>query len=160
QRLVAAKYRMVVVRGHLKEHDLRALRKLRPGIEIIAYEQSGALSSDEVAAVEPSHPDWIAHDEAGNRIHPASFPDFTLGDITIPAFRGWKARRMAAEVALGADGTFIDTLGAYFPDGFYSGRPWVHGGAVTDVAWRHASVDLIAQVKARTGKLVIANGFG
>jgi hypothetical protein len=136
------------------------LHQRRSGITLLAYEKAAGLSQADVRTLATDHPDWIAKDSAGNAIHPRGIADVTLADLTNPAYRAWQAGQIAAEVAMGADGAFIDTLGAYFPAGFYNARPVIGGAAVTDAAWRDGSVDLIRRVKTATGKTVIANGFG
>ena len=157
---VAQAYEAVVLRGAITSSVMSDLRQRRSGIVLLAYEKAAGLSAADVRAVERENPGWIARDGGGNAIHPRGIPDTTLGDLTNPEFRAWQARRMAAEVRAGADGAFIDTLGAYFPVEFYSARPVVAGAAVTDRAWRDGSADLIRRVKSLTGKSVIANGFG
>jgi hypothetical protein len=157
---VAQRYDVIALRGNLTSDILSDLHARRSGIVLLAYEKAAGLNNAEVDALTRDHPDWIAHDRNGDVIHPQSVADTTLGDLTNADFRVWQASKMADEVRLGADGAFIDTLGAYFPDNFYSNRPYVGGVAITDAAWRDGSVDLITKVKLATGRMVIANGFG
>jgi len=157
---VADAYGAVILRGQLSSSLFADLRNRRAGITLLAYEKAAGLSAADVRAVEQSNPSWIARDSGGNAIHPRNIPDTTLGDLTNADFRAWQARKMADEVSLGADGAFVDTLGAYFPVEFYTARPVVNGAPVGDRAWRDASADLLRRVKKATGKMVIANGFG
>ena len=157
---VAQSYSLVALRGQLSPALFADLHQRRSGITLLAYEKAAGLGVADVKTISAAHPEWIAKDRQGNVIHPRSIPDTTLADLTNPAFRAWQAQQMAAEVAMGADGAFIDTLGAYFPAEFYTAKPFINGVAVTDTAWRDGSVDLIRRVKAATSKLVIANGFG
>jgi hypothetical protein len=142
---------------------LADLHNRRSGIVLLAYEKAAGLNNTEAANFRITNPDWIAKDANGNEIHPQNIQDVTLGDLTNPSFRAWQAGKIAGpqEVGTGADGAFIDTLGAYFPTEFYSARPVHPGGVpVTDAEWRDASADLVTRVKAATGKPVIANAFG
>ncbi|HZN13554.1 MAG TPA: putative glycoside hydrolase [Acidimicrobiales bacterium] len=157
---VASAYDVLALRGGLTSALLSDLHQRHAGITLLAYEKAAGLSAADVRTLTASHPEWIAKDRQGKAIHPTNIPDTTLADLTNPAFRAWQAQQMAAEVAMGADGAFIDTLGAYFPSEFYSAKPFVNGAAVTDAAWRDGSVDLLRRVKTATNKLVIANGFG
>ena len=156
----AQNYDVLVLRGAIAAPLLADLRARRSDITLFTYEKAAGLSNADVKAVSAQHPEWIAKDATGAVIHPRGIADTTLGDLTNPAFRAWSAQRMAAEVGLGADGAFIDTLGAYFPASFYTARPSIDGAPVTDAAWRAGSVDLIQRVKAASGKVVVANGFG
>lgn len=160
-RAVAAEnYSTLILRGALTAGLLSDLRQRRPSIVLLAYEKAAGLSAKDVRTITARNPEWIARDAQGADIHPRGIPDTTLGDLTNPAFRAWQAAQMADEVALGADGAFIDTLGAYFPADFYTSRPVIDGKPARDRAWRDASADLLRRVKAATGKSVIANGFG
>ncbi|MBA3652647.1 MAG: hypothetical protein H0W70_00475, partial [Actinobacteria bacterium] len=157
---VAQSYATVVLRGALSAPLLSDLHSRRAGITLFAYEKGAGLGSADAATFRQSHPEWIAHDVKGNEIRPLNIAGTTLADLTNPAFRAWQAQQIAAEVSLGADGAFIDTLGAYFPVEFYSARPVIAGVPVTDAAWRDASVDLLRRIKTATGKTVVVNGFG
>ena len=157
---VAQSYDLLALRGALSKGLFTDLHQRRAGITLLAYEKAAGLSDADVKTLTATHPEWIAKDRQGKAIHPGNIPDTTLADLTNPAFRAWQAQQMADEVAMGADGAFIDTLGAYFPSEFYTAKPFINGVAVTDAAWRDGSVDLIRRVKTTTGKLVIANGFG
>ena len=157
---VVQSYDLLALRGKLTPELLADLRTRRPGIVLLAYDKAAGLSDSEVAVIEDTNPEWIALDEDGDEIHPQSIPDVTLGDLTNPAFREWVTNKFVAEVASGTDGVFIDTLGAYFPEEFYTARPVVNGDPVTDAAWRDGSIDLITRIKAATGSTVVANGFG
>jgi hypothetical protein len=149
-------YGLLILRGAIQASLLSDLHSRRDGLVLLTYEKGAGLSAAEAKA----HPEFIARDSAGTPIRPKNIADTTLADLTNPAFRAWRTSQIADEVALGADGAFIDTLGAYFPPDFYTGRPIVNGVSVADTAWRDASVDLIKRVKAATQKRVVANGFG
>lgn len=157
---VTQAYSTVILRGAITSALTNDLRQRRAGIVLLAYDKAAGLSASDVQALSATHPEWIAHTAKGELIHPRNIADTTLADLTNPDFRAWQAAQFAAEVRAGADGAFIDTLGAYFPPDFYTGRPVVNGAPVTDAAWRDGSVDLINRVKALTAKQVIANGFG
>jgi hypothetical protein len=157
---VAQAYSTVVLRGPITSSLVTDLHQRRSGIVLLAYDKAAGLNAADVQALTRAHPDWIAHAANGAVIHPRNIPDTTLADLTNPDFRAWQAQQIAAEVRAGADGTFVDTLGAYFPSDFYTARPVVNGAAVTDAAWRDGSVDLIRKVKSLTGKPLVANGFG
>ncbi|MBA3655048.1 MAG: hypothetical protein H0W70_12750, partial [Actinobacteria bacterium] len=159
-RQAAARYDTLAVRGAITAALLSDLHQRHAGITLLAYEKAAGLSNAEANTLASTHPDWIARDSSGQAIHPQNIPDTTLADLTNADFRAWQSDKMAAEVALGADGAFIDTLGAYFPSDFYTARPVVNGTAVTDAAWRDGSADLIRRVKAASGRMVVANGFG
>ncbi len=157
---VTKNYNLLALRGGLTTSLFAELHQLRPGITLLAYEKAAGLSAADVKTITATNPEWIAKDRSGKTIHPKNIPDTTLADLTNPAFRAWQAAQMAAEVARGADGAFIDTLGVYFPTEFYTAKPYVKGAAVTDATWRDGSVDLVKRLKVATGKMVIANGFG
>jgi hypothetical protein len=157
---VAQNYDTIALRGSLTAPLLADLHARRAGIVLLAYEKAAGLNATEVTDFRINHPDWIAHDALGGEIHPKTDADTTLADLTNAAFRDWSADKFAAEVAQGADGTFVDTLGAYFPPDFYTARPIVNGLTVTDAAWRDGSVDLVQKIKTKTARPVIANGFG
>ena len=157
---VSQAYSTVILRGAITSALANDLHQRRAGIVLLAYDKAAGLSDAEVQAVSANHPEWIARTAKGAVIHPRNIKDTTLADLTNADFRAWQASQIADEVRSGTDGAFIDTLGAYFPPDFYTGRPAANGNAVTDAAWRDGSVDLINRVKALTGKQVIANGFG
>jgi hypothetical protein len=157
---VAQAYSVLVLRGPITSGLLSDLRQRRSGIVLLSYEKAAGLSAADVRTITARNPEWIARNKAGADIHPRNIADTTLGDLTNPAFRAWQAAQMTAEVAQGTDGAFIDTLGAYFPDEFYTSHPVAAGTAVTNAAWRDASADLLRRVKTATGKTVVANGFG
>jgi Big-like domain-containing protein/putative glycosyl hydrolase-like family 15 (GHL15) protein len=157
---LARRYGLVVVRGQFAADLLSDLRQARPGIKIFAYEQSAGLSSSEADTVQQSNPEWLARDCSGDLIHPNNISNITLADLTNSAFRAWRADQVAAEVAVGTDGAFLDTLGAYFPPDFYTGRPCTNRVPVSDAAWRDGSAAMITAVRQRTARSVIANAFG
>ena len=157
---VADAYSIVILRGQLSSSIFADLRQRRPGIVLLAYEKSAGLNASDVSTIAANHPEWIARDASGAAIHPRNIPGTSLGDLTNAGFRAYQASRIAAEVRMGADGAFLDTLGTYFPPDFYTGRPTVAGRLVTDRAWRDGSVDLVRRVKAATDGTVIVNAFG
>jgi hypothetical protein len=126
------------------------------GVRAINYEQSFALNDTEAAYARSRG--WLAKTCGGSEIHPANIRGVTLLDVTNAAALEWRAATIAGETnGKGYDGTYLDTLRAYHPDGFYDGTPC----GITDAKWLTASVNLVTLVKARTGgKLVIANGAG
>jgi hypothetical protein len=161
---VTSRYDMLALRGTLSQSLLTDLHARRAGITLLAYEKAAGLSNGDVTEIlNANHPEWIAKDGSGNRIHPQNISDVTLGDLTNAGFQQWQAGKFATEVGMGADGAFVDTLGAYFPDDFYSSHPVVYGTTtpITNAAWRDGSVALLQRIKAAIGvKTVIANGFG
>jgi len=156
---VVDRYDIVVIRGRVTPELVADIHRRDPRVVVLAYETAAALSATELRLTS-EHPDWVARDAAGAAIHPRNAPEVTLADLTNAQFRAWQASRIAAEIATGADGAFIDTLGAYYPAEFYTARPVVATRPVTDAAWRDASADLVARVKAVTARPVVANGFG
>ncbi len=157
---IAERFDVIVLRGRLTRPLLADLHNRRPGIVLLAYEKAAGLNASEVKTLSVSHPEWIARDVNGDTIHPVSAAGTTLADLTSGSYRRWRASRIADEVRLGADGAFVDTVGAYFPPDFYTGRPVVDERAVTDGQWRHGSADLLRRIKAVAGGVVVANGFG
>jgi hypothetical protein len=126
------------------------------GSQAINYEQSFALNDTEAAYARARG--WLAKTCSGKEIHPSNITSVTLLDVTNPAARDWRAATIAAETnGKGYDGTYLDTLRAYHPAGFYDGTPC----GITNATWVAASVDLVTLVKAKTGgRMVIANGAG
>ncbi len=157
---VATNYEAVIIRGRVTAELIRDLKQRNSSLQVYIYEQSAALNSTEVSTLEAAHAGWLARSQSGRLIHPVTIPHMTLGDITKAGFRTWKASIIAKRVALGADGTFLDTLAAVFPEGFYTEHPYINGAPVTDAAWRNGGAALIDEVQAATGKVVIANGRG
>jgi len=126
------------------------------GVRAINYEQSFALNDTEAAYARSRG--WLAKTCGGSEIRPANIRAVTLLDATNAAALEWRAATIADETnGQGYDGTYLDTLRAYHPDGFYDGTPC----GITDAKWLTASVNLVTLVKAKTGgKMVIANGAG
>jgi hypothetical protein len=123
------------------------------GVGAINYEQSFALNDKEAAVARQNG--WLAHTCSGEEIRPKRISSMTLMDPTNPDARAWRADTIAAEtMSHPYVGTFMDTLRAYNPSGFYTGDPC----DITDQLWLDASVDMVNRVKAATGRLVIANG--
>ncbi len=157
---IVARYDVIILRGRLTRSLLADLHDRRPGVVLLAYEKAAGLNASEMQTLSGSHPEWIARDANGDTIHPVSAPGTTLADLSNGSYRRWRASRIAEEVRLGADGAFVDTVGAYFPPDFYTGRPVADDRAVTDGQWRRGSADLLRRIKEATGGTVIANGFG
>jgi hypothetical protein len=124
--------------------------------KVINYEQSFALNSNEAAVARSKG--WLAHTCTGAEIHPGSIKSMTLLDGTIPAAVDWRSSGIAAETnSKPVVGTYLDTMRAIFNPSFYDGAPCTY----TEAAWRTGSVDLVNQVRSKTGgKMVIANGAG
>ncbi len=123
--------------------------------KVINYEQAFALNSNQASYA--SSRGWLATTCDGQEISPQNIPDVKLLDARIAAARDWRAGEIAAETtSKRAQGTYLDTLRAFWPDGFYDGTPCNN----SDAAWNTASVELVKAVKAKTGGFVIANGAG
>jgi hypothetical protein len=156
---LARRYDALIVKGTAPKADLDAMRLLNPEIALFNYEQGAALNREERKLALA----WMARDDKGNFVRPKSIKGVWLMDLTIAAAREWRAARVGAEtLAGGYDGSFLDTLGAYFPATFYT-SPTVFGrrGEISDRQWRDGSVELTKAVRrASRGKPVIVNGFG
>jgi len=130
--------------------------------KVINYEQTFALNSAEASFARSNG--WLALTCTGAEIHPRSIPKVVLMDGRNPAAREWRAAAIAAETnGKTADGTFLDTLRAHFPENYYDGVPCDGlSSAERDEAWRAASVEMILLVKANTPgrSYVVANGAG
>ncbi|MGH8884943.1 MAG: putative glycoside hydrolase [Egibacteraceae bacterium] len=154
-------YSLVTIRGGVG--GTPALRKLmgdRGALRVFLYRMGTAVSDETASSFEQQqHPDWLARDKSGQLVR--SKPGNSVIDITNPEVRRWLVSSIVSDVEdLGYDGVYLDVLGSFFHPGFYSGRPVIRGTELEDAAWRDASVALIREVKAATGKPVIANGFG
>jgi hypothetical protein len=130
--------------------------------KVINYEQTFALNSAEASFARSNG--WLARTCTGAEIHPKAIPKVALLDARNPAAREWRAAAIAAETnGKAADGTYLDTLRAHFPESYYDGVP-CDGltDAERDEAWRAASVEMILLVKAKTlgRSYVVANGAG
>jgi hypothetical protein len=131
----------------------------RGNAAVFLYRRGTAVSDDDAATLARDHPDWLAHDQAGNVVTSNAGGDVI--DVTKPAVREWLVAGIERDVRAGQyDGVYLDVLGAFFSARFYSARPVINGTPLADTAWRDGSVALINAVKAATGKPVIANGFG
>lgn len=126
------------------------------GAKPINYEEAFALNSAEADHARARG--WLALTCDGDEIHPADIPNKTLLDVTEPAAIDWRTSAIADETnSEGYAGTYLDTLRAYTPAGFYDGDPcgW------SDADWLSGSIATVQQVKTKTqGKLVIENGRG
>lgn len=129
---------------------------------VINYEQTFALNSAEASFARSNG--WLAQTCTGAEIHPRTIPQVALLDARNPAAREWRATAIAAETnGRAADGTYLDTLRAHFPEDYYDGIPCDGlAEAERDEAWRAASVEMILLVKAKTVErsYVVANGAG
>jgi hypothetical protein len=149
-------FALVTVRG---DGDVTTLLKNRGNTRMFLYRRGTAVGDADAAAFGRDHPDWLMHDRGGRVVTSNAGGDVI--DITNPAVRHWLVDGLRRDVDAGAyDGVYLDVLGAFFSQRFYSGRPFIAGAPLDDAAWRDASVALIREVKAATGKPVIANGFG
>jgi hypothetical protein len=130
--------------------------------KVLNYEQTFALNSSEASFARSNG--WPALTCTGREIHPKNIPGVVLMDALDPGARAWRATTIAGETnAKGADGTYLDTLRAFFPESFYDGVP-CDGltSEARDEAWRAASVEMILLVKASTPdrSYLVANGAG
>lgn len=151
---------LITVRGaREKTDDVRKLINEKGTARIFLYWMGTAISEEAGLELQKSNPGWVAKDSSGDVV--LSKPGNYVLDITKPEVRAWLAKEIKASVSdLGYDGTYLDVLGSFFSQRFYSARPELENGPLTDAAWRDASVALINEVKQATGKPVIANGFG
>ncbi len=144
-------YRLVVVKGHARQSFMARWPRKR----FINYEQGAGLNRRE--ARHARRRGWLAETCRGKEIHPQEIPDITLLDLTKRRARRWRIRRVARETKEGGyDGSYLDTLGAYYPRDHYTGRPC----GLTDRRWRRASVRSLRALRRRTHTPVIANGAG
>jgi hypothetical protein len=149
----ASSYDAFVTKGSASASEVAAARS--HGTFVVNYEEAFALNDREAAYARSRG--WLARTCSGAEIHPANIASKTLLDVTKPEAIKWRAERISSETnALGYQASFIDTLRAYTPNGFYDGSPcnW------TDGDWLSASVRLVDTVQALTGKPVIENGAG
>ena len=154
-------FALVTVRGDNSTitPGLKDLLDNRGNAKVYLYRRGTAVSDDDVTTLQRDHPDWLARDAAGKIVTSNAGGDVI--DITKAPVRNWLVDGLQRDVKTGAyDGVYLDVLGSFFSQRFYSGRPVIDGLPLADAAWRDASVALIGQVKQATGKPVIANGFG
>ena len=154
-------FSLVTIRGDNGSTDggLGTFLANRGNTKAILYRRGTAVGDDDAAAFTRDHPDWLARDRSGAVV--TSNAGGSVIDITKPEVRAWLVSGVQRDVKAGAyDGVYLDVLGSFFSERFYSARPVINGAPLQDTAWRDASVALIREVKAATGKLVIANGFG
>jgi hypothetical protein len=145
----------VIVKGAPKADQLRSIKELIPASIIVNYEQAFALNSTE-ASYARDH-GYLAETCSGAEIHPANIQQMTLLDATNRAAVAWRAQTISSETEeRGMDGTYLDTLRSIFPTSFYDGTPC----GLRDEEWLAGSISLLDEVKAQTGKFVIANGSG
>jgi hypothetical protein len=150
-----------VIKGPFSSSDVSSLHS-SGAQRVINYEQAFVLNSAEASVARDNG--WLALTCSGEEIHPRNIRDVTLMDARNADAREWRATTIADETnSKVADGTFLDTLRAHFPEDFYDGEPC--DGLITtqrDEEWRAASVDMILRVKAKTPdrSYVIANGAG
>lgn len=147
---------LVTVRGQAGgSAGLRNLMENKGEMVVLLYKRGTAVSDADEAFFLANHPTWVLRDVLGAVVK--SKAGGTIIDITNPDVRRWLVEQIAVDVpAQGYDGTFLDVLGVYLPPNFYTSRPV----DITDTAWRDASIALVNEVRAATGKPVIANGFG
>ncbi|MGH8884932.1 MAG: hypothetical protein ACRDYX_07130 [Egibacteraceae bacterium] len=146
---------VVIVKGSTNASALNELRQAHPQLRFVNYEQAFALNPTEAAYARERG--WLAITCDGGEIRPKNIPQVTLMDGTIPQARDWRTQLVGDETNTnGYDGSYLDTLGAYFNQDFYTGRPC----GLTDQQWRDASIATVDLVQAKTGRFVIENGFG
>jgi hypothetical protein len=122
----------------------------------INYEQAFALNSNEASVARSKG--WLSRTCNGAEIHPGNIAGMTLMNGTIPAAVDWRSSTIATQTNSNSEaGTYLDTLRPIFNPSFYDGAPCSY----TDAAWRTGSIDLVNQVRTKTGgMMVIANGAG
>ncbi|MFN2489123.1 MAG: hypothetical protein ABR529_05195 [Actinomycetota bacterium] len=154
---VAPSTSVAIVKGRLPSKDFRQTNEMTSFLtSLVNYEQSAALNDTEAAFAESMG--YLAKTCSGDVIHPRNIPQVTLMNLANPEAVAWRAAMVSDETATGYDQTYLDTLGAFYPDSFYTGHPCVDGVPVTNTQWRDGSVALISAVRDLTGKPVIANG--
>lgn len=123
---------------------------------LINYEQAFALNSSQASAARSKG--YLALTCDGQEIHPGNIPGVTLLNAELPAAVDWRSSAIAEETNAHPEaGTYLDTLRPVFNASFYDGTPCNY----TDSGWRSGSVELVDQVRAKTGgKMVLANGVG
>lgn len=145
----------VIVKGRLTASPIEAIRETRARVRLINYEQAFALNSRE-SRYARTH-GYLAQTCSGSEIHPVTIPHVTLLNVEDPAAVAWRASVISSETnRFRMDGSYLDTLRAFFPESFYDGVPC----AVTEEMWLRASITLVEEVKRQTDKLVIENGAG
>jgi hypothetical protein len=149
---------VAIVKGRLDGQELISARGTAAVDSIVNYEQAAALNSSEASLANSKG--YLARTCSGALIHPRSIPSVTLMDLTNPEAVAWRAAMVSSETAVGYDQTYLDTLGSFYPDKFYTGRPCRNGVAITNAQWRDGSISLLTSVRNLTAKPVIANGFG
>lgn len=143
-----------IIRGGASASVISSLKGSLSG-PVVNYEQAAALNDTE-ASYARSH-GWLAQTCGGGEIHPGNIPSVTLLDIRDADATAWRVGMVANETNSGGyEATYLDTLGAFYPDSFYSDRPC----DLTDTQWRDASIAEVNLMQAATGKPVIENGFG
>lgn len=150
---------VAIVKGPLGGDLLQAREMTAFLASLVNYEQSAALNND-TEAVEAESRGYLAKTCSGDVIHPRNIPQATLMDLTNPEAVAWRAAMVSDETTTGYDQTYLDTLGAFYADSFYTGHPCVDGVPITNTQWRDGSIALITAVRDLTGKPVIANGRG
>lgn len=153
-------YELVTVRGaEGGSPGLTALMSNKAQMRVLLYKRGTAVSTNDELKFLAVSPTWLMRDASGNIVRAKT--GAAVIDITNPAVRQWLVSSIAADVPIrGYDGTFLDVLGVYFAPNFYTARPVINGSPLLDSAWGDASIALVREVKAATGKPVIANGFG
>ena len=131
------------------------------GQTLVNYEQSFILNATEASYARSQG--WLAHTCSGAEIHPLNGSG-TLLDAANAGAVDWRSSSVAAETnAKNRQGTFLDTLRPIFPTSFYDGVPCdiEQDHSVGEAAWRVGSIDLVTEVRSKTGgKMIIANGSG
>jgi hypothetical protein len=152
---IANRYDYIILKGPYPAAAIATMEAANPSLKFINYEQSYALNPAEAAEARANG--WLAQTCAGEEIHPTDVPSETLMDNRIPEAREWRSSAIAAQTATGTfDGTYLDTLGALYPVGHYTGDPC----GITDRDWLDASKSFLDLVKQKTSKPVVLNGRG
>jgi hypothetical protein len=159
---------------HAWEHDrIPALKAANPRVKVLVYKNMAATYAYAVhngrddallpagvgyVSTRDSHPDWFAHDTAGNPIEFADYDDLWLMDVGNDAYQqAWLASVGAELRRYGWDGVMID-------DANVSPR-WHTGSRTvarypTDAAWAAATKSFLARVGPalkQAGFLVLPN---
>lgn len=153
-------HELITVRGAGGSTEaVRALIDSDHNARVFLYRMGTAVSETIGEQLAGEHPDWVTRDASGEVV--LSRPGNYVLDITNPEVRTWLVEAIETSVdEVGYDGVYLDVLGSFFSERFYSARPVMGGAPLTDAAWRDASIALINEVRSATGKPVVINGFG
>lgn len=157
---LAPAHDLITIRGSEGRDDaVRSLIGSKGDTLVFLYRMGTAVSEETGEELKQDHPGWVAEDRSGKVV--TSRPGNYVINITNPEVRAWLVSQIESSVGrLGYDGVYLDVLGSFFSERFYSARPVVEGGRLEDADWRDASIALVNEVKRATGKPVFVNGFG